>query len=399
MTLYQTIQSGLDVWTYSDLVAYVLDTHAVDRTGLNLRHAREAVRRAYRDLPVRHSWNYYYRQRVLQTSADYATGTVAYVHTGGTYERQLTLASGTWPSWAAYGRVVIDDVHYEVEDRKSSTVVTLADSSNPGQDVAAGETYTLYRNSYPLPVDFHQLDALWLVSEVYPLSYVDQRTQHTALQYFYSSPGTPRHYTIRATGKYLNGIELVFGPPPDSIQSYDMLYQALPRPLTIEEYSTGTVAITSATAAVTGTSTTFPTTCAGSVIRFAASGITKPTGYQGSIDGADNPFVYQGVIKSRDSATTLTLTEAMPSTISSLSVVGYTISDPIDIDPGRMLSVLQVMAEAEFCRLAARQDTAAKQTAARKALLEAMEADELVSNTHGHAVYTPFKRTTVTTET
>src|SRR6476620_11922197 len=131
------IQSQTDVWTYGELVNYVLDSHAVDRSGLNLRHAREAVRRAYRDLPIRHTWNYYYRQMILQTVADYSTGTVDFDYTGGANERQLTLATGTWPSWAAYGRVIIDTVHYEVENRVSNAVVTLAENSNPGADVAS----------------------------------------------------------------------------------------------------------------------------------------------------------------------------------------------------------------------------------------------------------------------
>ncbi len=391
------LQTGTDVWTYGDLVNYILDAHALDRSGLNLRHAREAVRRAYRDLPIRHSWNYYYRQMVMQTVADYDTGTVAFDYTGGANERQLTLSGGTWPDWAAYGRVVIDDVHYEVEDRISNSIVTLTATSNPGQDIASGETYTIYRNSYPLPVNFKVLQAIWLVSEVYPLSYVDERTQHTALQYFYSSPGTPRHYTLRATGKYLGSQEIVFGPPPDSIKGYDLLYEISPRPLMIDEYSNGTVAITTNTATVTGTSTTFPTNCAGAIIRFSSGGV-KPSGFQGSIDGADNPYIYQGVIKSRDSATQLTLTEAMPTTVASLSAVGYTISDPLDIDVTRMLSALQMAAEAEFSRLAMRNDASERAGMARRALLEAMEADALQANTHGHAVYTPFKRTQVTTE-
>src|SRR5689334_1960458 len=104
MSLVQTIQSGVDVWTYADLVGYILDTHAVKATGLNLRHAREAVRRAYRDFPQRHSWNYYYRQRVLQTVASYGTGTISYTNS----TRTVTLTGGTFPSWANYGRIVID---------------------------------------------------------------------------------------------------------------------------------------------------------------------------------------------------------------------------------------------------------------------------------------------------
>jgi hypothetical protein len=392
------INSGTDLQTYNDLVSYVIDCAGLlERSGLNERHARSAVRFAYRDLPNRHEWNYYYRQRILQTVASYDTGTVQYDHTGGTYERMLTLTTGTWPTWAAFGRVIIDSVHYEVEYRKSSSVITLSETSNPGDDVASGTTYTLYRNSYPLPANFDKLIELWDVGGPLPIFTVDQRSQHEMLQVFYSTPGTPVHATIRATGKYANGFEIVFGPPPDDIFTYDLLFQSYPRALSIDDYSTGTVSITPGTASVTGANTTFPVNCAGSVIRFG-SGPTKPSGYLGSIDGADNPFVYQAIIQSRDSATGLTLEESMPSTVGNLSGVGYTISDPLDIEPQRMLTVLQRMAEAEFARLRGEQTMTAKAALAAKSLREAMEADESFGGSRQSRVYDPIRRATVSTE-
>jgi hypothetical protein len=121
----------------------------------------------------------------------------------------------------------------------------------------------------------------------------------------------------------------------------------------------------------------------------------KPSSYQGSIDGADNPYVYQGVIKTRDSATQLTLTEVMPTTVASLSGVGYTISDPLDIDVTRMLSALQVAAEAEFSRLAMRADAAARAGFARRALLEAMENDALQVNGPGRHLGPSINRVAV----
>jgi hypothetical protein len=387
------VQSGTEIWTYADAVDALCDAHAVLRTGLNERHARSSVRFAYRDFPLRHPWSYYYRQRVLQTVASYSTGTVVYDNSGGSNERMLTLTTGTWPTWAEYGRVVIDDVHYEVEYRVSDSIVTLAEYSNPGADVAS-TTYEIYRSSYPLPVNFGVIERLWDVNGNYEIPFVDQRTQHTALQAFYDTPSTPIHATIRATGKYLSGVELVFGPPPNAVLTYDMLYRTFPRPLAIDEYSSGTVTITSGTAAVTGTNTTFPATCAGSIIRFS-TGIVKPSGYLGAIDGADNPYVYQAVIKSRGSATALTLEEVMPTTIATLTGVGYTISDPLDIDIQRMLTPLQRMAEAEFSRLASRQDAMMKLQLSRQSLLQAMEGDELVINHTGQVISSSIRRATV----
>lgn len=376
------INSGTDLWTYADLVQYVVDSHALERTGLNERHARAAVRKAYRDLANFNEWNYYYRQRLIRTVAEYSTGTVEFDYTGGANERMLTLTTGTWPSWAAYGRVIIDSTHYEVATRESDSIITLTETSNPGEDIAAGETYTLYRSAYPLPADFKAMCGLWEVSERYPMAFIDQRTQHDALLNFYESPSTPRHATIRATGRYQGGLEIVFGPPPSTAMTYDLLYQASPRAITIDEHFVGSVSITAGTAAVTGSSTAFPVNCAGSVIRFS-SGLTKPSSFLGSLDGADNPFVYQGIIKTRTSATALVLEESMPSAVGDLTSVGYVISDPLDIDVSRMLSALQIMAEAEFSRLSARNDAGAKLALARVALREALEFDNPASNTRG----------------
>lgn len=386
------IQANTDVWTYSDSVQYVLDAHALERTPLNERHARSAVRRAYSDLPKKHEWSYYYRQRILQTVADYSTGTVVHDHTGGTYERELTLTTGTWPSWAAYGRVIIDDVHYEVEDRKSDSIITLAETSNPGADVSS-TTYQLYRNSYPLPANFGVMHGLWSVSEQLDIPFVDQRSQHSALQAYYETPSTPRHATIRATGKYLSGVEILFGPPPDDLLTYDMLYRCFPRSLNIEEYSNATVSVTSGSATVTGaTGVVFPTNCVGAVMRFS-SGTVKPTGPLGAIDGAENPYFHQGVIKSRDSATQVTLEEVSP--VASLSGVGYTISDPIDIDINRMLTAFQLACEAEYSRLAGRKDMDQKAQWAQRALILAIESDDMVGPMGGRTSYRTNDNATV----
>lgn len=390
-----TIQSGAEVVTYADVVQYVLDAYGLDRSGLNERHARNATRFAYRDLARCHSWSYYYRQRLLQTVADVSDGTIEFDFTGGSSERLITLTSSTFPSWAAYGRIIIDDVHYEVESNPSSTTLTLTETSNPGSDVASGTTYTLYRNSYPLPVNFRQMVNLWNTSDLHPIFWIDPQSQHDALQVFYSTPDTPVHATNRATGKYLSGQEIVFGPPPTAAVTYDMLFEVWPRPLAIDEHSQGTVAITAGAAAVTGTSTAFPVGCVGSIMRFS-DGPTKPSGYIGSIDGADNPFVHQSVIKTRTSATAIVLEDSLPSAVGNLSGVGYTISDPIDIDTMRMLTALQRKALAEFSQLTGRQDMTTRDALARQAVLQAMEADKSMPDRPSNPLFDPIKRASVT---
>jgi hypothetical protein len=386
------IASGTEITTFKDAVDQLLDLHELDtRTGLNERRARACVLQAYRDLPSRHAWSYYYRQRLLQTVTQQTSSTVTYDHTGGAYERVLTIAAGTWPSWATYGRVIIDDVHYEVEERKSSTELTLTETSNPGADVAAGTTYAIYRNAYPLPTNFRSLCSLWDVDESRRLKIIEPSPYQSGLS-INGTPATPYEAMIRSTGEYYGGLALHFGPPPDTAKTYDLLYMANPRPLALDEYSTGTVAVTNGSTTVTGTNTVFPTNCVGSVIRFSTSS-APPTSVLGGLTGGDNPFAMQGVIKTRTSATVLVLEEA--ATVEIPSGSAFVISDPLDIESGAMLTALMRMAECEFCLKAGRKDGPARMALANRALLEAMEADTRIENdAKGPSLYDPFTRTT-----
>src|SRR3990167_9147224 len=144
--------SETTVDTFADTVEWLLDLYDIDRSARSLRQARRAVITAYRDLPSKAHWSYFKRRVQFQTEASQAVN-LAYDHTGGTYERLLTLTTGTWPTNAALGRVLLDSVAYDIEERKSNTEVTLSVASNPGADVAATDA-TWFRSVYTLPVRF-----------------------------------------------------------------------------------------------------------------------------------------------------------------------------------------------------------------------------------------------------
>lgn len=386
-------ENNAELPTFADGVDYLLDTHELsERVNPHTRRARQSLLQAYRDLPHRAAWMYYYRQRLLQTVAPYNTGTVVYTHTGGSSERLVTLTGGTWPAWAAFGRLIVGQVHYEVAERLGNTTLTLTATSNPGADVAS-TAFTLYRNAYPLPADFRRPVRVYDLDTQREVTLIDAAQQHDGLTWYYDTPQTPWEATVRSTGEYLGGFALVFGPPPDAARTYDVLYVAAPRALAIDQYSTGSVAATGT--AVTGTGTDFPANCEGSVIRFSATS-AAPSGVLGSLAGIDNPFVAQGIIKTRTSGTALVLEEAVAQTIPAGS--GYVISDPLDIEPGAMLTALLKAAEAEFCNRAGRKDAPQKYALARQALLEAMEADSRRERHARVAGYNPYKYTTVTTD-
>lgn len=382
------------LWTYQDAVEHVLDHLNVDADGKMRRQARRAVQQAIRDLANRNAWACYYARHTLTTTAQQTSSTITYDHTGGTYERMVTIAAGTWPSDAALGHLIISGVHYAVDERKSSTVLTLRPDNNPGSDVAAGTSYTWYRGTYPLPVDFRKVERLWWPvqsQEIYP---VTQNVAHADLMSSWPTPGNPICYTVQHAGDYYNTPALVLSPPPSSALTLDLFYHRKARDLLVEKYSTGTVT-TNATTTVMGSGTAWSGAHVGCVMRFSSSTTVEPTGVVGGISGDDNPAVYTRIVTAVGSATSITVDSAVPA----LTGVKYTLSDPLDLDYSAMLTAFLRAAEAEAARLLNRDDQNRKLSVADRELIRAIEADMRIDRRQASLTnYAPWwKRGTVPT--
>lgn len=377
-----------------DAVEHVLDIYDLDNSTRNKRLARRAVLQAYRDLPNKRTWAYYYRHRIIKTNAAYSTGTIAYDHSGGSSERLVTLTSGTFPSWTARGKLVIGDVHYDVETNPSTTTLTLTANSNPGADVASGTAYELYQSAYTLPADFRKIGRLFDQSQNRQIPILSALEQQASEGSFYKNTATPLFAAIKNDGDYYGNMSLVFTPPPDTAVTYDLMYEARPRELAIENYSTGTVSVSASSTTVTGLSTVFASTHVGAVIRFSSDGTNLPTSLVGvRASNLLNPFYAQRIVQTVATTTSLTIDAALPGAV---SAVKYVISDPIDIEANAMFTAFLRAAELEMARLTTRNDVAVREAFARQALIAAMEADE--RNPGGGVVpYNPFYRPTVTT--
>lgn len=121
------------------------------------RACESGLRQFYNPPPIEgrtHDWSFLMPASTLSLNAAYSTGTITYDHTGGANELQATLASGTWPSWAASGMIEISGNDHPVATRVSDTIITLDSNNNPGSDVAALTTYKLHQDDYDLPDDF-----------------------------------------------------------------------------------------------------------------------------------------------------------------------------------------------------------------------------------------------------
>lgn len=375
--------ASLDILTYDDAVSHCLDVFGVDRGTIPRRQALRAVQRAYSTFPDMHRWSYFERRGQFNTVASQTTGTIAYDHAGGLYERMLTLSDATFPSAddIRIYKIIINQVQYDIEDWKSSTVVTLSATNNPGSDVAAGTAYTLYKSRYLLPINFRKMiTPLINLSQADCLLHVspNELLDHMRGNY---QPSDPNVYTIYNAGEYYGGWLVEIAPPPNIAETWEYLYEASPRPLRIERDTTGTVA-TNGTTTVTGTSTAFTSKMVGSILRVPISGTTEPGGITGNLDASGStvePFDEQRTIVAVASTTSLTVDSA----ITTRAGVKALISDPVDMEPGSMVQAFLAVCEAEFARLNNRKDWKEWQAAMLVAVRHAMSADNRQREMHG----------------
>lgn len=355
-----------ELWTYQDVVEFLLDAFGYTRTNsMAVRLCQRSIVQAMRDLPSRSRWSIYEGRVQLLTEAPYSTGTISYTNSN----RQVTLVGGTWPTTATYYRLRIGTIDYEIQERISGTVVTLAYDSNPGADVVAGTAYSAYRSVYNLPPDWRRMVCLTDQSSKTELGFVESLSV-SRQQVFQGSTGLPVSYTIRNSKDTYGSLAIEFGPAPSAARTYLMLYERGPRLLLTEKYSKGTVSTVGT--ALTGVNTAFANAHVGAIIRFSGDVTVEPTGIFGNSDDTSNPFTEQRVIMARGSSTTLTLDAALSADVTGMK---YTISDPIDCWGQAMMTYVLRAAEVEAARLSAKKDIQTYIMFERQALMEAQAAD------------------------
>lgn len=375
--------SGTELLTYQDLVERVLDTFGefTYAAGRQLRLARRAISTAYHDLADMHDWSYYERRGQLKTVASQTTGTITFDYTGGSSERLLTLAGATFPTDARLYSVMIANVVYKIQEYLSSTTVQLTEDSNPGADVAAGTSYTLFKALYEAPTNFRNIDFLLDMARGYALQPMTP-SDALGLQVGNQSPQQEIGFTVRNAGENYGGLVIELVPPPSAARTYDYMYRVSPRKLTIDKYSTGTVTSSAGSTTIEGASSpAWTDKYVGCIMRIAPtdSGSTVPTPPEGNSDGVE-PYVAQRVITSVTDTDTLVVNEAF-SASTTYTAVKYVISDPVDVEPNAMLSLLERMAEAEFAILTNNKNQGMWEAAARTELIRAMSADSRMKET------------------
>lgn len=353
--------------TYADLIDHALAYTGTDATTSATANYRRAVLNAYRVVATRHTWSYYWDIARINTAAAYTTGTVVYDLTGGLYERMLTLTDGTWPSWAAYGYVIINNIPYEVDERKSDTIITLTSQTAPAADIAS-TSYVIARDTYPLPTDYLESDET-IINEIGTvMTYCHPRSWSSSRR-LTTGPGRPVLFTVLKDPDATDRMAMRIWPPPDTTYSMDSLYRRKARQMVYDRVSDGLVS--SSTTTITGVDTRFLSAHVGSMIRFAADSTDLPTGLEGG-----NPYVAERRITAVASSTSLTIDSALDSEVSG---VRYVITDPADIDTSVMQEYLLREIEHQSRLLTRTKPVATEDEMYRLAYTQALEADNRYS--------------------
>ena len=328
----------LELVTYDDLIIQMIDFMDANPSPESRRDARRAIESAMRVFPNEFKWTYYSKLGRIVVNAS-VQGAITYDHTGGSSERLVTWNTASIPSWAAQGVLVIGEVAYEVAERVSDTEFTLSITSNPGEDLAAGTTATLFRDTYPMPSDFVTVDQMYATDSTHLLEYVHPRDWLRARRFNVTSTNTPFSYTIVGDPNFQGAMAVRFYPFPDTKNPIDFYYQRRGRVLRIEGVFSGTINVTQGSSLVTGIGTNFKSEMIGSVIRVSGNKVDLPTSRVGV-----NPFEEERVVMAVNSTTELEVDQDFDLTFSD---VRYLISDPLDMDSGAMFTAFIRLCERE----------------------------------------------------
>lgn len=340
----------IELLTYADMIDHLVDFTGANPSPQKERQAKRSIKQAYDNLCNEFAWPYYYASGRICTVAPYDTGTITYDVTGGSVERQVTLTDGVWPTWSAYGTIIIDAIMYRVAERVTDTILQLDINEAPHEDITDATGYTLMRDVYTLPSDFVTLDELYTPESWQKISYVHPRQWLVSHRYNVTSAASPSMFTVIGSPDFMGSMSVAFYPYPDSAQVVDFIYHRRGRPLRVERV------LGVATAALGNnylnhvSGSLFDADMIGSVIRVSASDDAKyPSGRAGN-----NPYAEERVIMDvSESGDQATVDQQF---LEAHSNAKFTISDPIDIEPGIMTGALLRRAELEMAILARMED-------------------------------------------
>jgi hypothetical protein len=167
-------------------------------------------------------WAWYQSHGAVTLQAPYDTGTITLTNGSA----NVTLATGTWPSWAASGKILYDGKWMRIASRTSDSVIVLQTAW--AEDTIAGASYVLYRDEYTLPTDCGRFGKLYPGSGwVYggePVGFDD------ILQAYNGYSGGQQYPSMWALYKD----QIIVWPYPSDNTTINLMYYRLPPVLSLD---------------------------------------------------------------------------------------------------------------------------------------------------------------------
>lgn len=316
-----------DLMAYSDLLTQMIDFSGAMIGDVSERNWRNAVALAMRRIVLQRDWKYYTSEKRFLCSADVSL-TASYDHTGGAFERLVTVTSGSLPDWLNMGHIVIDGQFYEVEEYKSATTFTLTQRANPGEDVASS-TITLGRALYPMPADYLKCLSV-TIDQGIDMTQIDA-DQSAYWEKNFTGTGRPDVFAIIGNPRFFSTQFFKINPRSASGRIISMCYRRYARTLRFTGFDTndtsGTITTggTNSKEYATTSGSTVTAEMLGSLIRMR-SDANIPEGLSGKY-----PYAEQRVIVKVDTGTNRLYFDRPTS--QAYTAKAYCITDPVDLPP------------------------------------------------------------------
>jgi hypothetical protein len=350
--------------TYADLVDHIVLYAGADPTAGTVMAAKNAAQKALLAVSGRTQWLYYNTLCLVNTTQPYSTGTITYTES----TRTVTLAGGTWPTWAAYGYIVIANATYAIASRDSATQLTLNSQTTPGDDVAAGTAYILRQDTFQLPADFQEASSAMAQPGIFNLIYVTNATAMTGRNANVGT-GRPQYFAIVPDPFLPQRMAARIWPASGSVYRVQFTYRRKMTPPVYLRESPGLVSSIASSTTVSGTTdTNFTSAMAGAAIRFGSDAKDSPTGIFG-----DNPAQMELLIQSVTNANTLVASAVADQTLATRK---YVITSLLDCEPGAMYDYISREAEKQYRLIARVKANPEESQAYQNSLRSALEEDQ-----------------------
>jgi hypothetical protein len=325
-----------------------------------LTDIREAVSFAFREVYNAHTWTYYYKHGRLATVVPQSDGAIDYDATTGI----VTLTDATFPDWSADAYLRVGTGVNRVLSMTDPTHLVLDPMIRPNASFSA-TPYILYKDSYLLPEDFLAGDQAMYENAFGGLQYSHPREWLFSNRYIYQA-GMPQAFTVMGEDRYPNRLLLRLFPIPQESKTLDFIYKRSPRPINYASVTTGTASVSVEPNVITFSLPVLTPAMVGSIVRISSNS-KVPTAGTGL-----NPAAFESRISSVDSATSATVEDASPIPYSASS---YIISDPLDIEPQSMATLVFRACEMMIGMSRTMKDKPDSRAQYREALATAKEKD------------------------